>query len=87
LPPLLDVLVSYNPPISTVQFLGTTSVTAEIYGRSEKLFDSDNTPVEALVSYGHSVGSLSFKAGVGAGLIDGYGASSWRIFTGLRIGI
>ena len=65
---------------------GTTSyVAGEIYGRSEELFETESTPVELLLSYGYRFPKGTFVIGGGAGLVDGYGASDWRLFTGLRM--
>lgn len=59
-------------------------IAAEIHGRSEELFDTENTPVEAMLSYGCAMEHATFTIGGGLGLIDGYGAPDWRLFTGLR---
>ena len=65
---------------------GTPSyIAGEIYGRSEELFDTESTPVEALFSYGYRQQNTTFVVGGGLGLIDGYGASNWRLFAGLRM--
>lgn len=59
-------------------------LTAEIYGRSEDLSDSESTPIEGLVSYGYDFGNATFTLGAAVGLTNGYGASEWRVFSGLR---
>ncbi|MFA5645633.1 MAG: CFI-box-CTERM domain-containing protein [Candidatus Ratteibacteria bacterium] len=59
-------------------------VSAELFGRSEKLFNTENTPVEGIVSLGFALDRTIFNIGMGWGLIDGYGAPNWRVFTGLR---
>ncbi len=60
---------------------------AEVYGRSEDpfSFDSDTTPVEGLLSYGYAAENVTFTLGGGAGIVDGYGASNWRVFAGIRL--
>lgn len=65
----------------------TTFISGEIYGRSEKLFESEQTPVEGIISLGYRQENASFIIGGGAGLVNGYGASGWRVFTGLRLGM
>ncbi len=60
-------------------------ITGEIYGRSEELFDSEDTPIEALISYGYRFPNATFVIGGAAGLVGGYGATDWRLFTGLRM--
>jgi len=62
----------------------TTFISGEIYGRIEGP-ESEETPVEGIVSVGYQNDHLSFVIGGGGGLINGYGASSWRLFTGLRL--
>jgi len=62
-------------------------VSAELFGRSEDMFDTENTPVEGILSYGLVGENATFTIGAGIGLVDGYGAPDWRVFTGLRFGI
>jgi len=62
-------------------------IAGELYGRSEELFDTESTPVEALFSYGYRYQNTSFVIGGGVEVIDGYGSSSWRLFTGVRLGL
>ncbi|HNS32356.1 MAG TPA: cohesin domain-containing protein [bacterium] len=59
-------------------------IAGELYGRSEE-FDVESTPVELLLSYGHRFPKATAVIGGGVGLVDGYGASDWRLFTGLRM--
>ena len=62
-------------------------ISGEVYGRSEKMFEDEQTPVEGIVSLGIRQENFSFIVGGGAGLVNGYGASGWRLFTGLRLGM
>jgi hypothetical protein len=65
----------------------TMFVSGEVYGRSEKMFESEQTPVEGIISFGYRGENVGFNIGGGAGLVNGYGASGWRFFTGFRLGI
>jgi hypothetical protein len=71
----------------TYLFTRNTFISAEIYGRSEELFESEHTPVEGIVSWGYENENTSFVIGGGGGLVKGYGASGWRLFTGFRFGM
>ncbi|MBN1445517.1 MAG: right-handed parallel beta-helix repeat-containing protein [Candidatus Omnitrophica bacterium] len=62
-------------------------ISAELFGRSEDMFDTENTPVEGIISYGFAKEHTTFTIGAGLGVVDGYGAPDWRLFTGLRFGI
>ena len=58
----------------------------EVYGRSEKFYVSDHSPLEALLSAGYTVGRMQLTGGLTVGLNDGYGAADWRLFAGVRWG-
>ena len=62
-------------------------ISTELYGRSEELFERASSPVELLVSYGQNCKNFTFTVGGGFALVDGYGASDWRLFSGLRMGL
>ncbi len=78
---LFGVGIVYDMPDTPAYIAG------EIYGRSEELFDTESTPVEALLYYGYKKEKVSFVIGGGVEVIDGYGSSSWRVFTGVRLGL
>ncbi len=66
-----------------------TYATVEIVGRSDDGFfdDEEKTPIEALASITHSLGKNSkWTTGVGTSLTEGYSASNFRVFTGVRVG-
>jgi len=71
----------------TYLFSRNTFISAEVYGRSEELFESEQTPVEGIVSWGYENENTSFVIGGGGGLVKGYGASGWRLFPGFRFGM
>jgi len=60
--------------------------TGEILGRSERLDRARHSPVEALLSAGYEpFGNVTLTGGMGHALNNGYGASDWRFFSGLRV--
>ncbi|MDD3726650.1 MAG: transporter, partial [Candidatus Ratteibacteria bacterium] len=64
-------------------------ITGEIYGRSDDGFfdNEEGYPIEAALSFGMNFENVGFILGGAAGLTEGYGATDYRVFTGIRIRI
>jgi len=62
------------------------AITGEIIGRSDDRFfvENEKYPIEGIISFSRKFNNFQFLIGAGAGINDGYGASSWRAFTGIK---
>ncbi|MCM8769446.1 MAG: hypothetical protein NC911_07255 [Candidatus Omnitrophica bacterium] len=74
----------YGAGISASVLSENTWVTLEFFGRIDG--GRKGSPLEGIVSLNHQFGPVRVAFGGGAGLTDGYGTPSYRIFAGMKAG-